>query len=73
MRGDRGGGLWLWHGSGSLERAFDPFFTTKFTGRGLGLPAVRGIVRAYSGMLCLRTAYGQGTRVEVWLPEQATM
>jgi two-component system cell cycle sensor histidine kinase/response regulator CckA len=51
-----------------LERAFDPFFSTKFTGRGLGLPAVRGIVRAYSGKLLLETAPGKGTHVEVWLP-----
>jgi signal transduction histidine kinase len=51
-----------------LERAFDPFYTTKFTGRGLGLPAVRGIVRAHSGKLWLRTEPGKGTRVEVWLP-----
>jgi two-component system cell cycle sensor histidine kinase/response regulator CckA len=51
-----------------LERVFDPFFSTKFTGRGLGLPAVRGIVRAYSGRLLLLTTAGQGTRVEVWLP-----
>ncbi len=51
-----------------LERAFDPFFTTKFTGRGLGLPAVRGIVRACKGRLRLNTAEGRGTRVEVWLP-----
>jgi PAS domain S-box-containing protein len=51
-----------------LERIFDPFFSTKFTGRGLGLPAVRGIVRAHSGKLSLQTKAGQGTRVEVWLP-----
>jgi PAS domain S-box-containing protein len=51
-----------------LERAFDPFFSTKFTGRGLGLPAARGIVRAYAGRLSLETAVGRGTRVEVWLP-----
>ena len=51
-----------------LERAFDPFYSTKFTGRGLGLPAVRGIVRAHSGRLWLRTEPGKGTRVEVWLP-----
>ncbi len=51
-----------------LHRAFDPFFSTKFPGRGLGLPAVRGIVRAYSGKLLLETAPGRGTRVEVWLP-----
>ena len=51
-----------------LERAFDPFYSTKFPGRGLGLPAVRGIVRAHSGKLWVRTAPGKGTRVEVWLP-----
>jgi signal transduction histidine kinase len=51
-----------------LERAFDPFFTTKFTGRGLGLPAVRGIVRAHGGKLRLRTTPSAGTTVEVWLP-----
>jgi PAS domain S-box-containing protein len=51
-----------------LDRAFDPFFSTRFTGRGLGLPAVRGIVRAYSGKLLINTAVGRGTRVEVWLP-----
>lgn len=60
------------HGCGMtpevLERAFDPFFTTKFTGRGLGLPAVRGIVRACAGKLWLRTGPAEGTRVEVWLP-----
>ena len=53
-----------------LHRAFDPFFSTEISpGRGLGLPAVRGIVRAYSGKLLLETAPGaSGTRVEVWLP-----
>lgn len=61
---DRGSGM----APEILERAFDPFFSTRFTGRGLGLPAVRGIVRAYSGKLSLRTAEGEGTRVEVWLP-----
>jgi len=60
------------HGCGMTrevaERAFNPFFTTKFTGRGLGLPAVRGIVRAHDGILWMRTGPGAGTRVEVWLP-----
>jgi PAS domain S-box-containing protein len=51
-----------------LSRAFDPFFSTKFTGRGLGLPAVRGIVRAYGGQLRLMSIEGQCTRVEAWLP-----
>ncbi len=62
---DRGSGM----SPEVLDRAFDPFFTTRFTGRGLGLPAARGIVRAYSGKLMLDTAVGQGTRVEVWLPK----
>jgi signal transduction histidine kinase len=51
-----------------MKRAFDPFFSTRFTGRGLGLPAVRGIVRAYAGRLSVETGVGRGTRVEVWLP-----
>lgn len=51
-----------------LERAFDPFFSTKFTGRGLGLPATRGLVRAHGGKMWLKTEEGKGTRVEVWLP-----
>ena len=42
-----------------LERAFDPFFSTKFTGRGLGLPAVRGIVRSYAGSFRLFTTPGR--------------
>ena len=62
---DRGSGM----SPEILDRAFDPFFTTRFTGRGLGLPAVRGIVRAYRGKLSLETAVGEGTRVEVWLPK----
>jgi two-component system cell cycle sensor histidine kinase/response regulator CckA len=53
-----------------LARAFDPFFSTKFMGRGLGLPAVRGLVRAYSGKLWLRTRPGEGTAVGVWLPNE---
>jgi two-component system cell cycle sensor histidine kinase/response regulator CckA len=54
-------------------RLFEPFFTTKFTGRGLGLSAVQGIVRGHGGGIVLRTALGAGTTVKVLLPctEQA--
>ena len=49
-------------------RIFDPFFTTKFTGRGLGLSAVHGILRAHHGYLELETAPGTGTSFRLFLP-----
>ncbi len=52
-------------------RIFDPFFTTKFAGRGLGLSAVHGILRAHHGYLKLDTAPGQGTTFWLYLPAAA--
>ncbi len=52
----------------TLTRMFDPFFSTKDQGRGLGMAAVRGIVRSHRAALRVTSAEGQGTRFRVWFP-----
>jgi nitrogen-specific signal transduction histidine kinase/CheY-like chemotaxis protein len=52
----------------TVARVFDPFFSTKFTGRGLGLAAVHGIVRAGSGFVDVRSSPGGGSIFRVYLP-----
>lgn len=50
------------------SKIFDPFFSTKFSGHGLGLSAVHGIVKAQGGAIDVQSAVGLGTTFSVFIP-----
>lgn len=52
----------------TIKRLFDPFFTTKFTGRGLGMSAVMGIIRTHGGALFVESEPGEGTTFKALFP-----
>lgn len=52
----------------ALSRLFDPFFSTKFQGRGLGLPAVYGIIQSHEGAVLVESQPGRGTNVRIYIP-----
>jgi PAS domain S-box-containing protein len=65
--GDTGCGM----GEGTLRRLFDPFFTTKFSGRGLGLSAMLGILRGHRAGIRIQSVPGQGSTFTLYFPADA--
>jgi signal transduction histidine kinase len=56
----------------TLERMFDPFFSTKFTGRGLGLAMIQGIVQSHHGWIGVSDCSDKGTTLRVGFPAAQT-
>lgn len=55
-----------------VGKLFDPFFSTKFTGRGLGMASVLGIIKRHFGAISLVTSPGRGSIFKFFFPAQLT-
>ena len=65
---DSGSGIPVW----DMHLIFDPFFSTKFTGRGLGLSVVLGIIRSNHGFITVESKKGCGSKFRVFIPMAAS-
>ena len=54
----------------TLKRLFEPFFTTKGEGRGLGMAAVRRILKEHHGTIEVTSTLGKGSMFTVLLPAE---
>ncbi len=64
---DTGAGI----ASDDIDKLFDPFFSSKFSGRGLGLSVVLGIVKGHGGLITVESEEGQGSTFRVFFPISA--
>ena len=54
-----------------IDKLFEPFFSSKFTGRGLGLAVVLGVMRSHNGFITVESELGKGSTFRVFFPVSA--